>query len=200
MSWHNNGTIENLESTTFDLRSAACHACGRRSIWRVPQSGRKAPDHYDSDSALMIFPHDTGEISPPTSDMPPNVKSLYNEAATVFGSSPRSAAALLRLCLQVLLKELGLPGRNINKDIAALVERGLPVSIQQAMDVLRVVGNNAVHPGQIDLDENRDTAKALFSLLNLVVESQITSPRKVQELFSSLPGTARAAIERRDQD
>jgi len=38
------------------------------------------------------------------------------------------------------------------------------------MDSLRVIGNNAVHPGEMDLTDDTEAASALFNLLNFVVE------------------------------
>ena len=52
--------------------------------------------------------------------------------------------------LQKLCKVLGQSGNNINEDIKALVESGLDPRVQKALDAVRVVGNNAVHPGQMD--------------------------------------------------
>ena len=43
------------------------------------------------------------------------------------------------------------------------------------MDVLRVVGKNAVHPGEIHLDEQPETAAAL----DIVVEDRIAQPRRM---------------------
>src|SRR5258708_22812888 len=89
-------------------------------------------------------------------DMPEDVADDYNEARAIFVSSPRSSAALLRLALQKLCKHLGEPGKDLNTDIGALVAKGLPTQIQQALDVIRVIGNNAVHPGQIDIREEKE--------------------------------------------
>ena len=66
------------------------------------------------------------------------------------------------------------------------------------MDVVRVIGNNAVHPGQIELRDDRATAEKLFALVNLIAERMISEPRHVEAMFNSLPEGARRLIERRD--
>jgi len=135
----------------------------------------------------------------PNPDMPKNVLDIYEEARRVLPVSVRSCAALLRLALQVLIETLE-PGRgHINQKIRRLVERGLEPSAQKAMDVLRVVGNNAVHPGSIELEEDGELVPALFGLLNLVVHHVISRPRQIEALFDSLPESARQAIAKRDQ-
>lgn len=134
----------------------------------------------------------------PHLDMPPDVRTLYEEARAVSALSRKSAAALLRLALQVLVDDLEPGDGNINRKIGALVQRGLDPQVQQAMDVLRVVGNNAVHPGQIDLDAADDLLPALFSMLNLVVEQVVARPKHVAGLFASLPASAQAQVAKRD--
>jgi hypothetical protein len=130
--------------------------------------------------------------------MPDDVRQDYLEARDVAGRSPRAACALLRLALQKLCIHLGVGGGNINADIAALVKQGLPVQVQQALDTLRVVGNNAVHPGEIALGDDVETATALFDVMNFIVEQQISQPRQLQTLYDNLPDSARDAIEQRD--
>jgi hypothetical protein len=63
---------------------------------------------------------------------------------------------------------------------------------------VRVVGNNAVHPGEITVEDKPNTVVALFGLVNLIVENQITQPRHVSELFSELPEGVKDAVEKRD--
>jgi len=138
------------------------------------------------------------QILPASDDMPPNVKNNYDEARAVYHLSPKSAAALLRLAIQHLCVDLGGAGNNINDDIAKLVDHGLPIKIQQALDVVRVIGNNAVHPGLIAIDDNPQIVVALFKLVNLIVENMITQPAEVKTLFEALPSGAKDAIVKRD--
>lgn len=146
----------------------------------------------------IIFPLLSGAPEP-SPDMPAEVAADFNEARTIVTLSPRASAALLRLALQKLCIQLGQPGENLNADIGALVRAGLPPRVQQSLDIVRVIGNNAVHPGQIDLHDDFLTAITLFSLINFIVEQMITFPRRIDEVYGGLPEGARQAIERRDQ-
>lgn len=88
----------------------------------------------------------------------------------------------------------GRKGKNINEDIANLVKSGLPLKVKQSLDIVRVIGNNAVHPGQIDLTDDVDTASKLFVLLNIIADVMITQPREVDKLFNSLAANQLAGI------
>lgn len=145
----------------------------------------------------MIVPSEA-PVPPPHVDMPENCIPEYNEARDIVARSPRAAAALLRLCVQRLMVELGEKGKKINDDIGALVKKGLPVEVQQALDYCRVVGNNGVHPGEIELTDNPQIAHSLFEMLNFIVEDRITRPKQVAELYSILPEGALKAVEKRD--
>ena len=134
----------------------------------------------------------------PHVEMPDDVKADYEEARRIVGQSPRGSCALLRLSVQKLCKDLGEPGENINADIKSLVEKGLPEEVQRAMDSLRVIGNNAVHPGEMDLTDDTETASALFNLLNFVVEEMIAKPKRRTGIFNNLPVSVREAIKKRD--
>lgn len=134
----------------------------------------------------------------PHPDMPEAVKADYQEARDIVNVSPRGAAALLRLSIQKLCVALGENEGSIDKDIKSLVGKGLPVGIQQALDVVRVVGNNAVHPGELTTDDIAEVSISLFELINAIVEERIARPRALEELYLRLPEGARNAIERRD--
>lgn len=101
----------------------------------------------------------------------------------------------MRLCIQKLCKELGEFGKDINEVIKKLVN---PEEIQQALDIVRVVGNNAVHPGFIDVKDNPEPAARLFGLINMIAEMMITRLKKTKQMFVTLPEGIRAAITKRD--
>ncbi|GAH31802.1 unnamed protein product, partial [marine sediment metagenome] len=143
-----------------NLRVARCEKCGLRSYWIGEE---------------MVYPiTSTGPM--PSVDMPEDVRADFQEARNVVMVSPRAAAALLRLALQKLMPHLDEKGDHINDDIASLVQKGLPETIQKTLDSVRVTGNNAVHPGQMDIKDDTDTAITLFNLLNLFVDVLITQP------------------------
>lgn len=160
----------------------ACEHCRGMSIWA---DGR------------MIYPDLEGG-PPPNPDLPADIRRDYLEAQTIVGRSPRGAAALLRLCIQKLCVRLGGKGKDLNAAIADLVKKGLPTTVQQALDAVRVIGNEAVHPGQMDLRDDRQTAETLFKLVNVVVQRMISDPKEVQEVYDGLPLAKRDQIARRD--
>ncbi len=135
----------------------------------------------------------------PNPDLRDDIREDYLEARGIVTKSPRGAAALLRLCTQKLCQQLGKPGKNPNEDIAALVKEGLPTGVQKSLDVVRVIGNNAVHPGQIDLKDDVETANKLFELINIIARVMITQPKEIARLYESLPVGQREAIEQRDK-
>lgn len=161
---------------------ARCTACQNSSWWW---------------GTMLLWPRLSGAPQP-NCEMPDGVLKLYQEAALIVGQSPRGATALLRLSVEQLCQFLGKTG-NIDKMIGDLVRDGLQVTVQQALDAVRVIGNNAVHPGKIDFDDSPEVAMTLFHLLNLIVTRMIAEPKEVAEIFQMLPEGARAAISRRDQ-
>lgn len=159
-----------------------CHSCGGFAIWV------KDSFAYPAKESTFIA-HE---------EMPDDVKDDFKEAASIFDKSPRGAAALLRLAIQKLMPHLGEKGKNLNEDIASLVQKGLEADVQRALDAVRVIGNNAVHPGQIDLNDNKATAASLFALVNLIVERRIATPKRIKEIYEGLPATALEQIAKRD--
>lgn len=183
---------ESLQPTPFLV--SVCSHCRKNACWL----GSSLDERGNYTTGQMIEPK-VQAAPPPHPDMPPDVASDYREAMAVFGDSPRAAAALLRLAIQKLCKELGETGKNINDDIGSLVKKGLPIEVQQALDIVRVVGNNAVHPGELSVTDVADVSESLFDLVNHIVEDRISRPKKLSAIFSKLPEAAKAGILSRDK-
>lgn len=179
-----NGSRINRTYSIIKYTFAKCGHCNEISIW------------FDN---KMIFPL-VGTVPHPNEDLPEEVKFDYLEARNIVILSPRGAAALLRLALQKLCVHLGEKGKNINDDIKNLVKKGLPESMQQALDSVRVVGNNAVHPGQIDLKDDIETAYKIFGFINIICEMLISQPKKIKEFYeNNLPENIKQEISLRDK-
>jgi hypothetical protein len=165
-----------------NLHLSKCYNCKKIAVWVHDR---------------LLFPTAKSGVIP-NSDMPETVLHDFEEAREIVNASPRGSAALLRLCVQKLCKELGEKGRNIDDDIAALVKKGLNPLVQQSLDIVRVIGNEAVHPGVIDLKDDREIALRLFELVNAIADQMISHPKSVKEMYAKLPESKRKAIEARD--
>ena len=165
-----------------NISVSECYICEKTAVWLV---GR------------IIWPIRQTTI-PPNPDMPNDVLLEYEEAAQVLSVSSRAAAALLRLAVEKLCIYLGKAG-TIDEMIAQLVSDGLSVQIQKALDVVRVIGNESVHPGTIDLRDDLETVTTLFKLVNLIVERLISEPRHIDDVFKSLPPSKLKGIEDRNR-
>jgi len=164
------------------LEISTCRQCGLIAIWIEEK---------------MIWPA-ASSVPMPSENMPEDVKADYSEARSIINNSPRSACALLRLAIQKLMLALDEKGKDLNDDIKDLVKKGLPTKIQKALDSVRVIGNEAIHPGTLDLKDDVSTASAIFELVNMIVEVMITQPKEVDDIYSKLPESKKVEIARRD--
>ena len=180
--FHTNERGRYVHAEVQNLHLSKCFTCGEISVWIHDR---------------LLFPAFM-DAPGPNPDLPDQVRSDYEEAAKILIQSPRGAAALLRLGIQKLCATLGEKGKKIDDDIASLVKKGLSPLVQKALDLVRVIGNEAVHPGTLDLKDDRDTASRLFELVNIIAEQMISNPKHVEELYGKIPAEKRKAIERRN--
>jgi len=177
-----NGQTQQTLYTLPNTQTAKCNHCGQVSFWINQQ---------------MVYPL-TGNVEMANEDLPDDIKNDYNEAKNIVNISAKGAAALLRLAVQKLCIHLGEKGKNINDDIESLVKKGLPIHVQQALDIVRVTGNHAVHPGTIELDDKIENALALFGFVNFLCNHFITQPNIIAGFYNNLPEKDRTNIAKRD--
>jgi hypothetical protein len=153
------------------LYLSLCSQCGKYALWLNDK---------------IIYP--ASSIAPwPNMDMPVNVKEDYMEARSIVKDSPKAASALLRMALQKLMCCLGESGKNMEVDVSGLIRKGLPERFRGALRAVRAIGTDSVRPSEISALDDLETATALFSLVNMIIDATISQQRKVSQLTTSLP-------------
>jgi len=178
-------TMPKYRSTISDeIDLSQCEHCNKVAIW------------YDKN---LVQPLKSS--APLAHELLPNyVKNHYEEASKVLSISPIASCALLRLTVEKIVDSLVPGSGNLNKKIGTLVKNGLSEDIQKALDSVRVIGSNALHPLQMDLQDDPKTAQVLFDLINIIVESTIAKKNKISDIFKRLPDSQKDAIKKRDNN
>lgn len=171
-----------------------CFACKESSLWIGPQ---------------LVFPDPSSaterKVPERSEDLPASAAKLYDEAVAVLPHSRRAAAALCRAAMEQLAKHLTpeLPsGVKLDGRLVAL-SKTVSTATLQALNIVRHVGNTALH-GEKDGDEsavmylNEDDsaiAEVFFLAINALADEKITQPRRIQNLYETLPETIRNSFE-----
>lgn len=172
-----------LRLSLNNLYISECYNCKKLSVWRGEN--------------LMYPPGRPG--AEPNLDLEEDIRKDINEAREIIYASPRGAAALLRLALQKTCAQLGEKDTAIDKAIGNMVKKGLDAHLQRAFDIVRVLGNEAVHPGVLDLRDDVETALKLIDLINIIAQQMISNRKEIDKLYSGLPSGKLSGIEARDK-
>ena len=181
------GDIYNTEYPNKSIEKfgvAKCNRCKKFSLWAETK---------------MVYPF---ESTAPLGheDLPEDVETLFEQARQVLNYSPPASCALLRLVIEKILDRIE-PGKDsMNKKIGKLVTKGLGLKVQEALDSVRVVGDNAVHPLHMDLEDDKDTAVVLFDLVNIIVNNTLSADKKIDSIYSKLPNSTKEQIKKRDNN
>lgn len=212
--------LQNLYFETFYILD--CNTCSKHSILME----REKPSNEDiatipsinkskkSKNVVLqkfVYPIDTtSKLVPPASDsMPEDVRSMYNEAASVFELSPRSSAALIRLTLETLLKKhLVNDGKEHSlNNMIGMSNMEQPELVTEFMDMIRKEGNEEVHPeyeklehewGDITKDTNKDEVLYMFKYINSICDL-LGIVNKMQRDYDALPDSQKQAIQQRNE-
>ena len=173
-----------------NLGIAECSECSKISVWM---------------NKKIIYP--IVSFAPkPDSNMPDNVKEMYEEASLVSIYSPRAAAVLLRVATERLTVHLGEAKGKLNTRIRNLAKREhLDKRAIKGFDILRVIANEGgAHDGLMDLTgaEGAKTVDDLFFAINYIVEKTMPDPAKndaIDQMYNKLPENKRKGAEDSDK-
>lgn len=184
-SWTTHHLTYKPDNTREQMSDAVCRACKRYTLWYQER---------------MVYPAARVVGPRPAADMSGDVRKVYEEARAVAGASPRAAAALLRVCAEMVVDGLEPGSGTLNTKIGKLVERGLNHRVQKMLDSVRFYGNDGgAHPGEIDMNEQVETVDMLMFCINQIVEQVVTFERRVDQLYETLPENKRKGIDDRDR-
>jgi len=181
----------------WQIKISNCQLCNNIWIWYWKNTSF-IYWRWEDRSSKLIYPKKSN-IPLPNNDLDEDIQNDYIEASEILNESPRWAGWLLRLALQKLMKQLWEDWKNIDKNIGSLVKKWLNITIQQALDSIRVIWNEAVHPWELDLKDDIESVTKLFGLINFIADTLITQPKKIQELYWTLPEWKLEGIENRDK-
>jgi hypothetical protein len=142
---------QSLKVKMANLHLSSCHSCNGFALW----VGER-----------LAFPMNVDKT-------PALVEEDVEEAAAILNKSPRGATALMRVCVQKLMPLLKLDGKNLDDSMSSLVRKGLEVEIQQAMEVLQVLGNDPGQPTSLDTQEDKEMALRFVDSLKAILERRM---------------------------
>ncbi len=189
---HDRGDIvyngDNYVETIRELVATRCRGCDSYIVWsKTTDEGAEddsSENNTSSDQEVVRIVYPSDAIVPlPSSDMPLNVTKDYKEASTIATSSPRAAIILLRSAVEKMCIHLGQPGKNLDKDIRALVKaQKLNIDQERVLKITQLLGNAGTHgegtEGELDLNQ----ALAVFSFLNYIVDQLISVPKQIEKM------------------
>lgn len=131
---------------------------------------------------ILIYPQKT-TAPPAQEDMPEDILTIYQEAAAIVSISPSAACVLIRKALEILLARFT-KETNLSKMINTLAKEHQWIDKYKALlEAVRLIGNDAAHPRELNRADNQKTATYLFQFLNRCVNHLISQPLKDEQFL-----------------
>jgi hypothetical protein len=126
----------------WNYETVRCPECNQMSIWIWK-------DNFQQDKR-MVEPI-AASRGPVPSQVPAHISRDYVEACNVLPISSKASAALSRRCLQNILNTHGYMGRDLAKQIDALLNevdasKSIGSALRDTVDAIRNFGNFSAHP------------------------------------------------------
>ncbi len=177
-------SVDGSEGVPRVVLQAKCMSCDKGSLWSAAKSQSK--DGFAIfRSGRMLFPRYRKRKS-----LPPEAgniaKRYYRDANAIAKISPQAAAALLRATIEALCRQiLGDKRSSLSEMIKVLQSKyHFDKEVEQAMHVLRIIGNEALHPTELNYSvrATTTTVNKLFMLVDYIVASTIVKSKLVRQL------------------
>ena len=141
-NWSSHRVTRGNVLTNFVVKNMQCPDCKQEIIKLANRNTGK--DYH------LIYPRFPSRNSVP-SEVPKEIAEDYKEACDVLNISAKASAALSRRCLQSILSAHGYTGKNLAKQVdAVLSERDASKALSPALittiDAIRNFGNFSAHP------------------------------------------------------
>lgn len=171
----------------------ACPSCGHIGVFvSTPASDlhvqgywlgqRKCPNpgcnghifYVSSDDRSEFFTYPPQKIEFDTSNIPDQIVNTFKEAITYHSERCFVASGIMvRRTLEELCEERGVTGKNLKERVQALQEKlVIPQELLDAMDELRLLGNDAAHIESKEYDNiGNDEIEAVIELTKEILKA-----------------------------
>ena len=157
---------------------AVCEICAKIILYESP-IGYPPQGTFNTDCLLWPRLPALGK------SVPPRVQQIYAEAIAVMHSAPNAFSGQIRRALEALCEDRGLGDGTLAKRLSTLVARGeLPSALGEMSDVLRLLGNVAVH--ETGFDGQAGHVAASNDFFRAIVEYIYVAPQQVREFRARL--------------
>ena len=159
-----------------------CSVCGKISFSSL-YSGEDSKI-YNNDGSFdyekfytTLYPIETyQEIN-----VPEKVKKAFSSALKVYHIDKNICMIALRRTLEIICNDKGANGINLEKKIIDLSQKGIfPKPINEASDILRLIGNEAAHGD--DINYNEQIIKEMINFTQIIIEYVYVIPYKIQNI------------------
>jgi hypothetical protein len=175
-------TIGGETAREFNVTSGNCSECRRLIVFGqlVPHVAGRVSEG----PKILLYPPGP-IIRPIAQEVTGEYRQDFREACLVLTSSPKASAALSRRLLQHVIREkAGITKRNLDEEIAAVIDQGdLSSNVAEDLDMIRTIGNFAAHPikstntGEV-VEVEPGEAEALLDVLEQLFDHYFVRPAK----------------------
>ena len=163
-----------------------CCSCGGISFMKV-YSGEDTQD-YDEDGNIY-WAEELSTLYPMTTYKNTNVPKKVNNAFIIATKAQHLDGVLcliaLRRTLEIICKDQKAKGRNLKEKIKDLTKKCIfPAIINDASDVLRILGNGAAHGDDFEYDSS--IVSEMINFTQIIIEYVYVIPYKIQQIKDTI--------------